>query len=87
MRLDTRIVNAELARRGHRAELVKGKGYHYFTGPETEEWLDRTVKARTINTFTLKQWIEEFVRLKDLNVQILKTATRGRAGGHTPKRR
>jgi hypothetical protein len=86
MRLNTTIVNAELARRGRRAQLVKGDGYHYFTGPETENWLERTVKARTINTFTLKQWMEEFTRLKDLNAQILKTA-KGRGPEHSPGKR
>ena len=60
MRLHLKVVNDELARRGYSARLAKGDGHFYFTGGEAEGWLDGTVKARTINTLTLKQWIEEF---------------------------
>ena len=41
---------------------------------EAADWLDRTVKVRTINSLTLKQWIKEFRRLKELNERILRTA-------------
>lgn len=74
MYLHLHLINAELAKRGYKAELAKGDGYFYFTSGETEAWLDRTVKARTINTLTMKEWIEEFKRLKELNERILKTA-------------
>jgi hypothetical protein len=70
MRLHLKTVNDELANRGYKAELAKGSGYFYFSGGETKDWLDRTVKARTINQLTLKQWILEFRRLKELNEQI-----------------
>ena len=76
-RLTLKIVNEELRRRGHQARLEKGSGYFYFFGGEAAEWLDRTIDARTINTFTLKEWIEEFLRLKALNAQIMKTASGG----------
>jgi hypothetical protein len=81
MRLHLKVINDELARLGHNAELAKGDGYFYFKSGETEEWLDRTVKARTINAFTLKQWVAEFRRLKELNEQILKTVKPGSKRG------
>ncbi len=72
--LSLKMVNDELARRGHRAQLEKGSGYFYFAGGEAAEWLDHSVGVRTLNSLTLKQWIEEFQRLKALNQQILGTA-------------
>ena len=74
MRLHLKTVNDELARRGHQAVLAKGEGCFYFSGGEAGEWLDSTVKARTINQLTLKQWILEFRRLKELNEQIAHAA-------------
>jgi hypothetical protein len=79
MRLALKTVNVELARRGHIAVLAKGDGYFYLTTGDTADWLDRTVRVRTINSLTLKQWVEEFRRLMDLNTRILRTAK----GGHT----
>jgi hypothetical protein len=76
MRLHLNVINDELARLGHKAELVKGKGYFYFQSGETEDWIDRTVAVPTINRLTLKQWIAEFRRLKELNQQILGTVKR-----------
>jgi hypothetical protein len=72
-RLTLKTINDELARRGHTARLHKGDGYFYFQFGEAAGWLDRTVKARTINSMTLKEWMEEYRRLKELNAQILKT--------------
>jgi hypothetical protein len=72
-RLTLRAVNDELARRGYTARLEKGDGYFYFRFGEAAEWLDRTVGVRTINSLTLKQWVEEFTRLKALNEQIMRT--------------
>lgn len=74
MRLHLKVINDELARLGHKAELAKGSGYFYFRSGETEDWIDRTVSVRTINSFTLKQWVEEFRRLKTLNQQIMRSA-------------
>jgi hypothetical protein len=75
--LTLKAINDELARRGHSARLEKASGYFYFFGGEAADWLDRTVGVRTINSLTLKQWIEEFRRLKALNEQIIRT---GKAG-------
>jgi hypothetical protein len=82
-RLTLKIVNDELARRGHHTRLEKGSGYFYFLGGEAAEWLDRTVSVRKINSMTLKEWVEEFRRLKALNEQILRTAKGGAKGTHS----
>jgi hypothetical protein len=74
MRLHVKLVNDELAKLGHKARLAKGSGYFYFESGEAEDWIDRTVGVRTINSLTLKQWVEEFRRLQELNQQILDTA-------------
>ena len=77
MRLHLKTVNDELARLGHTARLEKDGGHHFlFTSGEAEHWIERTVRVRTINSFTLKQWVEEFRRLKDLNAQIMGTMKR-----------
>jgi hypothetical protein len=78
VRLSVKTVNDELARLGHAERLAKGSGYYLFTGGEADEWLDRTVGVRTINSLTLKQWIEEYRRLKAVNAQIMGTARGGR---------
>jgi hypothetical protein len=78
MRLNLKLVNEELGRRGYDAELAKGRGYFFFRAGEADEWIDSTVPVRTINTLTLKKWIEEFRRLRSLNTQIMRTAKSGR---------
>jgi hypothetical protein len=77
VRLSLKTVNDELARRGHNALLAKGSGYFYFQAGEAAGWLDRTVKVRAIHSLTLKQWVQEFRRLKELNERILRTAKAG----------
>jgi hypothetical protein len=77
-RLSLKTVNDELARLGHAERLAKADNYFLFTGGAAEEWLDRTVGVRTINSMTLKEWIAEFKRLKALNEQILETVKKGR---------
>jgi hypothetical protein len=76
MRLNLNVINAELAKRGHSARLEKGQGYFYFHFGEAADWLDRTVKVRTVNSLTLKEWIAEFKRLQNLNAQIMSTIKR-----------
>jgi hypothetical protein len=73
-RLTLQSVNGELARLGHAERLAKAGNYFLFTGGAADEWLDRTVAVRTIGSLTLKEWIEEFGRLKALNEQIMGTA-------------
>lgn len=86
MRLALKTVNDELARRGHDAVLANGDGYFYFSAGAAADWLERTVRVRTINSLTLKQWIEEFRRLKELNERILRTAKGGRTAAQEGKR-
>jgi hypothetical protein len=74
-----KTVNDELARLGYAERLAKAKNYFLFTSGDAENWLDRTVGVRTISSLTVKQWVEEYRRLKALNEQILGTLKRGRA--------
>jgi hypothetical protein len=76
-RLTVKLVNDELARLGHKEQLAKAGNYFLFTGGAADEWLDRTVGVRTINTKTLKEWVAEFTRLKALNEQIMGTVKKG----------
>ena len=85
MRLHLSVINDELARLGHTALLAKGDGCFYFWSGEAADWLDPIVRVRTINSLTLKQWIEEFRRLKELNERILRTAKDGRAAAKQHK--
>ena len=56
MRLTLKVVNDELAKRGHQAMLVNGDGYFYFRGGEAADWLDRTIRVPTLSSLTLDQW-------------------------------
>jgi len=84
-RLSLKVVNDELARLGYAERLAKASNYYLFTSGEADDWIDRTVRARTINSLTLKQWVAEFHRLKTLNAQIMGTlGKRAKDGGHRP---
>jgi hypothetical protein len=76
-RLTLKTVNDELARLGHPERLAKASNYFLFESGEADNWLDRTVGVRTISSLTLKQWIEEYRRLKAVNQQILGTLKKG----------
>jgi len=71
MRVTVKAINDELKSLGHDAELAKGDGYFYFTSGETADWLDRTVKVRTLSSLTLEQWVREFGKLKQVNRDFL----------------
>jgi hypothetical protein len=80
-RLTLKTVNDELARLGRPERLAKAGNYFLFTGGVADEWLDRTVGVRTIGSKTLKEWVAEYQRLKELNAQILGTVRKaGRVG-------
>ena len=76
MRLTLEAINEKLATLGKGAELTRGDGYFYFSGGEASDWLDRTVKVRTLASLTLDQWIDEFKRLKKLNEGMLRPPAR-----------
>jgi hypothetical protein len=76
-RLTLKTVNDELTRLGRAERLAKASNYFLFEGGEADSWLDRTVGVRTISSLTLKQWIEEFRRLKAVNEQIMGTLEKG----------
>jgi hypothetical protein len=79
-RVTLKLVNDELARLGYTARLAKGSGYFYFQFGEAADWLDRTVHARTMSGRTLKEWIDEFHRLKNLNQEIMEQAAEKQVG-------
>jgi hypothetical protein len=74
MRVTLKTVNQELAKLGTKAELAKGAGYFLFRGGETDEWIDRTVRAATIGSLTMEEWLNEYQRLKTLNDDMLNAA-------------
>lgn len=58
--LTLKKVNAELARTGIRAELVKGDGYFYFSGQDVELAQEQGVYGVfRLNDLSLEQWVEE----------------------------
>jgi hypothetical protein len=81
IRLHLKTVNDEMAKRGYSARLEKGDGYFYFQSGEATDWLDRTVRTRKLNDLTLKEWLAEFERLRELNNRIM-----GSIAGRKPSR-
>lgn len=51
-------VNAALKKAGHSEELVKGKGYLYFSGPSTATWRSTSVMVPHVKRMSVKKWIE-----------------------------
>jgi hypothetical protein len=81
-RLTLKAVNEELARRGHNVRLERAEGYFYFWTGEAADWLDRTVRVPTLGSLTVEQWIEEFLRLKNVNPEITRAAKSSATGRH-----
>jgi len=65
-----KTINAELAKRGFKATLVKGDGYFCFLSKPLGDWIG-TVRVPTIHAVTVDQWIEEFKTLLEKNRQPL----------------
>lgn len=57
-------VNAALKKAGLDAEIVKGNGYFYFSGPGTEKWYTASVMVNSVSQLTLDQWVAEYHTLK-----------------------
>jgi hypothetical protein len=72
-RVTIKAVNDELARLGYQARLEKASDYFYFFGGEATHWIDRTVPGTTVGVRTLEQWVAEFVRLKKVNAEIMRS--------------
>jgi exopolyphosphatase/pppGpp-phosphohydrolase len=65
-RLTMKKVNAAIkAAGGGSVELVKGDGYFYFAGGESEEWNSTGVYVYTLNELTLERWVEEWTFRRD----------------------
>lgn len=54
-------------------------GYFYFCDGEAADWLDRTVSVPKVSSLNLEQWMEEFIKLKIRNAEIL-SAGKGKPG-------
>lgn len=62
--LTLKKVNREFENRGIDERLVKGHGYFYFEGGESEKWYTSSVMVNTLNQLTLDGWIKEWESLK-----------------------
>jgi hypothetical protein len=61
----SRDVTAYLKQHGYEGyELVKGRGYFYFDGPDTAAWPATSVYTYRLGHLTLDQWLAEFEELK-----------------------
>lgn len=49
---------------GIRAEAVKGDGYIYFIGPDTESAYTASVFVPRLGDLTLEQWVEQARAIK-----------------------
>lgn len=58
-----KTVNRELQKTLPGYELVKGEGYFYVDGPDTETWGETMIYAYRINDMSLEQWIESVDQL------------------------
>lgn len=84
VRLSLKNINAELAKRGHRAMLAKGDGYFYFWSGEAADWLDRTVRVPTLSSLSLEEWMKHFLELRKTNRAIQQQAPAKKKGKKRP---
>jgi hypothetical protein len=69
------------------ARLEKASGYFYFRTQDTADWIDRTVRVEKISALTLDQWVEEYLRLKKVNAEMIGITNAKKAGhGRTRER-
>lgn len=80
-RVTLKSVNDELARTGIQARLEKASGYFFFSGGESGDWLDRSIRTAKISDLTLDGWMAEFHRLKKINADIMKSGKAKRGAG------
>lgn len=65
-RATLKAVNAALQAKGHKVELVRGKGYFYFAGFDVSFMRDTMVLATRLSDFTTEEWVAEFEHKKSL---------------------
>lgn len=46
-------------------ELVKGEGYFYLVGPDTECWYETSIYSYRLNHMSINQWIDAIFALKE----------------------
>jgi len=64
MKVSLTTVNSTLKQIGADETLVKGKGYFYFIGGESAEWIQQSVYVFSIKELSIEQWIAEYQNLK-----------------------
>lgn len=60
--------------------FAKGGAYVYFLSGEAAEWLDRAVPK--LIGLTLEEWIDQLLRLKKLNQEIMRAGRAKRIMRH-----
>lgn len=60
-------VNKEINDRWPGYELVKGEGYFYVCGPNTECWNQTGIYVYGLNHMTLEQWLESVEAMIEKN--------------------
>jgi hypothetical protein len=60
-------INREINVRWPGYELVKGDGYFYIDGPDTEKWYQTMIYVYRLNHLPLRHWIEAVENLFDQN--------------------
>jgi len=64
MKATFKAVNAAIAAKGYKAELIKGAGYFYFVGDDVRIDAPSTYTYR-LTDFTVEEWMAEFAACVD----------------------
>lgn len=56
-------INKELKKRGIKEELVRGKGYFYFTGGEAHTWVGTSIYVYNVRDLTMQMVLDEYETL------------------------
>jgi hypothetical protein len=62
-------VNKAIKALGGEEELVRGDGYMYFVGGDTENWEQSSVYVPRVGDLTVERWIEEYKSLKSNTIR------------------
>ena len=71
-RVTRKMVNDKLRERGRDESLRPGDGHFYFGGGEAVNWLANSVQVERLSDLTLKQWLNEFEKLRKLDKKLHK---------------
>jgi hypothetical protein len=71
-RVTRKMINDALRERGRDESLRPGNGYFYFGGGEAVNWLANSVQEERLSDLTLKQWLDEFEKLRKIDKKLHK---------------